>query len=162
MTGNADLVISDVPPSERASLEPILEESFEGWYLRHSMKTLHEVELVRRALVGGRVVGLTMLKPLGDGIGYVYYIAVATDFRRRGLGKKLLEDALSFFAGTHVREVYASVENEEGAALFMSKGFKRTDFSGVSKKYGLLRAMSMYRSMLAVPGEVLLKLELAE
>lgn len=112
--------------------------------------------------MGGRVVGLTMLKSLGDGIGYVYYIAVAKDFRRRGLGKKLLEDALSYFASTRVREVYASVENDEGAALFVSKGFRRTDFSDVSKKYGLLRAMSMYRSMLAVPGELLLKIELAE
>ncbi len=162
MTDNAEPVIVDVDHGERSSLEPILEESFEGWYLRHSTKTLHEAELVRGASVGGRLVGLTMLKTLGDGIGYVYYIAVAKEFRRRGLGRRLLEDALSHFSGVSAREVYASAENDEGVALFLSEGFRRTDFGQVSKKYGLLRAVSLYRSMLAVPGEVLLEKDLAE
>ena len=39
----------DVPRGERAALEQILEESFEGWYLRHSKRTLREVEEVRAA-----------------------------------------------------------------------------------------------------------------
>jgi ribosomal protein S18 acetylase RimI-like enzyme len=154
--------LADVNPEERSSLEPILEEGFEGWYLRHSKSTLYEIGRVRAAMVGGRSVGLAMLKTVGDGVGYVYYIAVARAFRRRGVGRMLLEDALAYFSGIGARVVYASVENDEGASLFLSKGFRKTGFGEVSKKYGLMRAISMYRSMLAVPGEVLLQANLAQ
>jgi ribosomal protein S18 acetylase RimI-like enzyme len=148
--------IVDVGPADRAALEPILEESFEGWYLRHSMKTLHEIGTVRAALVEGKPAGLTMLKRLGEGVGYVYYLAVAREQRRKGLGSRLLDDALSYFSGTGLKVVYASVENEESATLFSSRGFRKTNFGEVSKTFGVLKAFSMYRSMLAVPGEVLL------
>jgi len=40
MTAKEDVMIIDVPAKERAGLEWILEESFEGWYLLHSKRTL--------------------------------------------------------------------------------------------------------------------------
>ena len=154
--------ISDAGSGDRARLEPILEESFEGWYLRHSKKTLYEIARVRVAEADGKAVGLAMLKTLDDGIGYVYYIAVAKAQRRNGFGGQLLDDALAHFVSIGARVVYASVENEQGAGLFASRGFRRTSFGEFSKRYGLLRAVAMYRSMLAVPGEVLLQLEMDE
>jgi ribosomal protein S18 acetylase RimI-like enzyme len=152
--------IVDAGSGDRAQFEPILEESFEGWYLRHSKKTLYEIAKVRVAEADGKAVGLAMLKSLDDGVGYVYYIAVAKDHRRNGFGGRLLDDALAYFLGIGTKVVYASVENEEGVGLFASRGFRRTGFGEVSKRYGLMRAVAMYRSMLAVPGEVLLQLEL--
>ena len=154
--------ITDFGPGARDVLEPILDESFEGWYLRHSKKTLHEIGKVRVAELDGRPTGLAMLKSLGDGVGYIYYVAVAKSYRRRGVGGKLVEDAVAHFASLGAKMVYASVENEDAENLFTSRGFKRTDFSAVSKRYGLLRAVSMYRSMLSVPGEVLLETEISD
>ena len=154
--------ISDAGPDERPRLEPILEESFEGWYLRHSRSTLYGIPTVRVAEVDGRAVGLAMLKSLERGVGYVYYIAVAKDSRRMGFGSRLLDDALDYFRGVGVETVYASVENEEAAALFRSKGFAKTHFGEVVSSYGLIRALAMYRSMVVVPGEVLLRLDLDE
>ncbi len=155
-----ELSVSDALPEEEGRLESILGESFDGWYLRHSRKTLREVEKVRVLRSEGTVVGLAMLKNLDDGVGYVYYLAVARAHRKKGFGGKLLDDALAFFASTGVTAVYASVENEEAMRLFESKGFRRTDFGEVSTRYGVFRAVSMYRSMLAVPGEVLLRVDL--
>jgi ribosomal protein S18 acetylase RimI-like enzyme len=160
VSGGDELRISDVDLGDRGSLEPILEESFEGWYLQHSRKTLLEIGKVRAAEADGKAVGLAMLKTLADGVGYVYYIAVAKAYRRKGFGGRLLDDALTYFAGLGDRIVYSSVENEEAKSLFASRGFRRTDFGAVRGRFGLLRALSMYRSMLAVPGEVLLELEL--
>jgi len=152
--------ISEAGPGDRARLEPILEESFEGWYLRHSKRTLYEIGKVRVAEVNGNAVGLTMLKTVDDRIGYVYYIAVARVSRRMGFGGRLLDDALDYFGALGTEIVYAAAENEDALALFSSRGFMKTNFREVASRYGLFRAITMYRSMLVVPGEVLLQLQL--
>jgi L-amino acid N-acyltransferase YncA len=153
-----EVVIVDVPPGERENLERILEESFDGWYLRHSKGTLRE-EVVRAAMSSGMPVGLIMLKTLQAGVGYVYYIAVDKAHRRMGVAKLLLESALWRFRTEGVKEVYASVEedNEPSERLFASEGFARTSFGEVSKKHGRFRTLNMYRVMRVVPGEVLLR-----
>ncbi len=159
MTAQEDVVITDVPPGKRAGLEWILEESFEGWYLMHSKRTLRDVELVRVALSSGKPVGLVMVKMLEKGVGYVYYIAVARAHRKQGIAKRLLEDALRLFIASAVKEVFASVEenNIPSEALFASEGFTRTSFTEVSKNHGSLHTLNMYRAMTVVPGEILLR-----
>jgi ribosomal protein S18 acetylase RimI-like enzyme len=159
MTTQEDLTIADVPKGKRLGLEWILEESFEGWYLMHSKRTLRDIKLVRAAMSSGKAVGLVMLKTLVESVGYVYYIAVAKASRKRGIGKLLLEDAMRYFKASSVGEVFASVEedNEPSEALFASEGFTRTSFGEVSKKHGSLHTLNMYREMLVVPGEVLLR-----
>jgi ribosomal protein S18 acetylase RimI-like enzyme len=158
LTAEDGILIVDVPGPERIKLDGILEESFEGWYLRHSRRTLVDAELVRAAMSSGTPVGLVMLKTLEADVGYVYYIAVSKAYRGRGVGSMLLEDALGYFVGAGMKEVYASVEadNEASEGLFKSKGFVKTSFGDVSKKYGSLHALAMYRKMVVVPGEILL------
>src|SRR2546430_14339576 len=97
MTSREDVVIVDVRDRERASLGWILEESFEGWYLLHSKKTLRDIKVVRVAKSACKPVGLVMLKTLEGSTGCVYYIAVAKAHRNRGMAKHLLDDALQRF-----------------------------------------------------------------
>jgi ribosomal protein S18 acetylase RimI-like enzyme len=155
--------IREAAPGERDSLVPLLEESFTGIYLRHAKRTLDDVETVRVALVGEAPVGLAMLKLLSEAAGYVYYIAVRPSSRRTGVGSRLLVDSLDHFVRLGATEVYASVgeDNIESNSLFLGRGFRRTDYGQVSKKYGMLKALSMYRSMFVVPGEILLAKEIA-
>jgi len=162
MTAQDDVTIVDVPAGKRAGLEWILEESFEGWYLMHSKRTLRDVEVVRAAMSSGKPIGLVMLKTLEGRVGYVYYIAVAKAHRKKGIAKQLLEDALRLFKASKVEEVFASVEedNKPSEALFGSEGFTRTSFGEVSKKHGKLHALNMYNAMRVVPGEVLLRKEI--
>jgi len=156
-------MIVDVAIQDRAGLDKILEEGFEGWYLRHSKGILRDVEAVRAAVASGTPIGLVMLKRLEADVGYVYYVAVARDHRRMGIGRLLLEDSVQRFKTAGVREVFAGVEtdNRPSEALFESEGFARTNFGEVSKKYGRLRTFNMYRMMVVVPGEVLLRKEIA-
>src|SRR4029077_3319221 len=105
-------VIVDVPVGKRADLEWILDESFEGWYLRHSKGTLRNVEVVRAATLSGKPVGLVMLKTIESNVGYVYYIAVARADRKKGIAKLLLEDALRHFETAGLKEAFASVEED--------------------------------------------------
>ena len=155
--------IVDVPIGQRQGLEGILDQSFEGWYLRAAKGTLQDIEVVRAAMSDGRPVGLVMLKTLEQVAGYVYYIAVARAHRRTGVAKLLLEDALRRFVESGLKEVYASVEedNEPSEKLFASEGFTPTSFGEVSKNHGSLRTINMYRIMRVVPGEVLMRKALA-
>ena len=159
MTLPTGIKIIDVPHEQRSSLKWILDESFEGWYLRHSTRTLREIETVRAAIASDKPVGLTMLKSVEGKVGYVFYIAVAKANRKQRIGKTLVEDALELFKTARLSEVFASVEedNEPSEKLFASEGFIRTSFSEVSKNYGHLHALNMYRTMWVVPGEVLLR-----
>jgi ribosomal protein S18 acetylase RimI-like enzyme len=163
MTAQEDVMIMDAPIGKRVELEWILEESFEGWYLMHSSRTLRDIELVRAAMSSGRPVGLVMLKTLEGNVGYVYYIAVAKANRNKGIGKRLLDDALRLFKASGVKEIFASVErnNMPSETLFASEGFTRTSFSEVSKRHGSLHTVNMYRAMTVVPGEVLLRKTIA-
>lgn len=158
MTTQEGISIVNVPEAQRTELEWILNESFEGWYLMHSMRTLHRIETVRAALSSGKPVGLVMLKVLDGIIGYVYYIAVAKSQRQKGIAKLLLEDSLGIFKAKGVKEVFASVEHENvpSEKLFASQGFVPTSFGEVAKNYGNIHTVNMYRIMTVVPGEVLL------
>jgi ribosomal protein S18 acetylase RimI-like enzyme len=104
-----------------------------------------------------------MVKNVETEVGYVYYVAVARENRRRGLARFLLEDAIGQFQRAGVKEVFASVETDNipSEKLFESEGFTPTNFGEVSKKYGRLRSIDMYMRMLVVPGEVLLHKEIA-
>ena len=120
------------------------------------------MEVVRAAELSGERVGLVMLKTLEEHVGYVYYIAVARAHRRKGVARFLLDDSLERFRSAGVREVFAGVETDNlpSEKLFESAGFSRTGFGEVSRRYGRLHTVDMYRKMLVVPGEVLLHKEL--
>jgi ribosomal protein S18 acetylase RimI-like enzyme len=154
-----EVEVADVPKVERVGLLPVLEESFDGLYLWHARRTLRTIEVVRAARTAeGEDAGLLMLKMLAEDAGYVYYVAVPPRFRRRGVGGRLLDDALALFAKRGALYAYASVEEENlgSKTLFSSRGFERLKGSEMAARYGRLRALLMYREMTVVPGELLL------
>jgi ribosomal protein S18 acetylase RimI-like enzyme len=142
-----------------------LETSFEGWYLSHSKRTLRDIEKVFAAKLDGKNVGVVMLKLIDPNIGYVYYIAVSSDFRGRKIGSRLLEYSLTYFSDRGVDVVFASLTAEHGGeskALFESHGFIETSFGKVAERYGKLHAINMYRKMLVVSGELVVYKDLTE
>ena len=158
INGDDDFEIVEVNDlDERELLYPILEESFEGWYLSHSKHTLRNIDQVFAARVGGKNVGLVMLKLVEPKIGYVYYIAVSKEFRGRKIGGKLLDRSLEYFSDLGCEVVFASLTVEHGdesRELFRSRKFVETNFGAVTKRYGRFRAINLYRKMLVVSGEL--------
>jgi ribosomal protein S18 acetylase RimI-like enzyme len=141
----------------------VLETSFDGWYLAHSKRTLRDIDKVFGATLDGKIVGVVMLKFVDPKIGYVYYIAVHSEYRGKGIGKRLLDFSLSYFTDLSSEVVFASLTTEHGGeskALFLSRGFIVTTFGEVAKKYGRLRAVNLYRKMLVVSGETVVYKEL--
>lgn len=105
-----------------------------------------------------------MLKVLEPGAGYIFYVAVAKAHRGTGMASLLLGDALGSFRKAGLTDAFASVEQDNlpSERLFAAEGFTRTSLAEVSRKYGLLHALNMYRMMVVVPGEVLLHRTLEE
>jgi ribosomal protein S18 acetylase RimI-like enzyme len=141
----------------------VLETSFDGWYLLHSKRTLRDIDKVFGATLEGKNVGVVMLKFVDPKIGYVYYIAVHSEYRGKGIGKKLLDFSLSYFSDLSTDIVFASLTSGHGGeskALFLSRGFKETTYGEVAKRYGRMRAVNLYRKMLVVSGEIVVYKEL--
>lgn len=150
--------VSQWPKERRGALKEVLEDSFEGWYLYHSERKLMESEHVLVASEEAVPVGLSVLELLDQEAGYVFYLAVRRAARRRGIGSLLLDKSVDFFSSKGCIMVFAAVEEDNipSRKLFESKGFMETRYAEMSKRYGRLRAVMMYRRMVVVPGETLM------
>jgi ribosomal protein S18 acetylase RimI-like enzyme len=164
MTDSSSLQMAEVPKEGRAPLLGILEQSFEGWYLRHSIQRLWQSELVLATLREERPVGLLMLDRLDPKTGYIFYVAVDSSNRKKGVASSLLDTAILRLKSSGCIRVFASVEkeNKPSLSLFTSKGFIPTHFRHMSKLFGRLGALNMYRRMVVVPGELLLVKEIGD
>ncbi|MGI0070620.1 MAG: GNAT family N-acetyltransferase [Thermoplasmata archaeon] len=156
-------ILVDLPGSARERAIPAILESFVGIYRWHAKRTLREVTLVRGAEVDGDLAGVAMLEPLTPSVGYVYYLAIRTAYRRRGFGGLLLDDAIARFARDGIRVVYGAAEEENtpSIALFRSRGFRTVERRELGHAEGGLGARGLRRRMWLVSGEVLLGRRLA-
>ena len=143
---------------ERDRAVPVLRDGFVGVYRWHAKRKLREVALVRAASLGEDLVGVTLLDRLAPGVGYVYYLSVLATYRGRGIGGRLLDDALE-----RVREdggvvVYAAVlaGNAPSRRLFAGRGFREVARKERSWQDGGLGAWGLRSRMRLVSGERLL------
>jgi ribosomal protein S18 acetylase RimI-like enzyme len=144
------------PDRERAV--PVVRDGFEGIYRWHAKRTLREIERVRGAEADGEIVGVSMVERLLPEVGYIYYVAVRTEWRRRRVATTLLDDALGWFGAVGSRLVYAAAEEDNVAslALFRSRGFRIVERDEPRYRDGGLGAWGLRSRMRVVHGEVLL------
>ncbi len=123
------------------------------------MRTLRSVSLVKAATVAGATAGIIMMKTLASRTGYVYYIAVLPEFRRKGVAGRMLDDALAHFTSKGETPVFTTVreDNIPSFALFRSRGFAEMTSEEMSSAYGWLGASRMRYEMRAVAGETVLR-----
>jgi GNAT superfamily N-acetyltransferase len=94
-----------------------------GWPHRHEdWELVHSISQGIVALDRERVVATIMMTPYGDDAATINMVIVDASTRDRGLGRKMMEEALTR-AGT--RTCYL-VATQEGLPLYQSLGFART------------------------------------
>jgi ribosomal protein S18 acetylase RimI-like enzyme len=150
--------IVDLADGDRERAVPVLIDSFTGIYRWHAKRTLREVDRVRAVVRGDDVVALTMLEPLVVDVGYVYYVAVASSERGRGLGGRLLDDALSIFQEDDRAVAYVATEeeNEPMVRALARRGFREVERAELGWADGGLGAWGLRSRMTLVSGEILM------
>jgi len=90
-------------------------------------------------------------------IGYVYFIAVDSNFRRRGIARTLVDESMRRFARRGATRVFAAVteENDASLGLFGSLGFEKAPRRALWRWYGW-RGLSVELRMVLAPHEALL------
>jgi ribosomal protein S18 acetylase RimI-like enzyme len=144
-----EIAIRDLRKSDAEDVLRITDESFEGFCLDSNMERQFgriagttwqerkresiDYDLQRNpehafvAEVDGQVVGFVCTRVYPDeSIGHVANIAVAKQYQGRGIGKRLMQTALSHFRECGMR--YARIEtleqNYKGQKLYPAFGFK--------------------------------------
>jgi ribosomal protein S18 acetylase RimI-like enzyme len=90
-------------------------------------------------------------------IGYVYFVAVDSHFRRQGVARSLVVESLNRFAKRGATRVFAAVteENDASLGLFGSLGFAKAPRRALWHWYGW-RGLSVEMRMVLAPHEALL------
>ncbi|MCI4322231.1 MAG: GNAT family N-acetyltransferase [Thermoplasmata archaeon] len=158
MTTPADREIIELAGTDRERAVPVLRDGFTGVYRWHAKKTLGEVDRVRGLVLGDVVVGVTLLAGLVPEVGYVYYVAIATAHRGKGLGGRLLDDAIGLFdqEGRSVVYVATEPENAPMVAALRRRGFREVERKELGFAEGGLGAWGLRSRMTLVWGEILM------
>lgn len=85
------------------------------------------------AVAGGKVAGAVLAGHDGRR-GYLHHLAVHTDFRRQGVGLKLVERCLSVLSDAGIRKCHVFIfnGNTDGASFWQSIGWTRRKDIGVT------------------------------
>ncbi len=155
--GPGPIDLSDLPIAEREVAVPLVLDAFTGIYRWHAKRTLRDVARVRVARLAGREVGLAMLDPLVPEVGYLYYLIVLREFQGRGIGGRLVDDALDRFRedGRSVVYVATGLDNAPMVRLLQARGFRTVGRTETGYREGGLGAWGLRSRMRIVPGEVL-------
>ncbi len=96
-------------------------------------------------------------------IGYVYFVAVDPDHRRKRAGRVLVEESLKRFRGRGATRVFAAVpgDNDASMHLFKTLGFEEVP-RGAMWRWYRLRSIAVQTNMLIAPHEVLLAYTFAD
>lgn len=162
MNNGNKITIEDIPFNNRELLVPLLEKCFEGLYLGHAIKMLKEAKTVKAAVIQDILVGVIILEMLNPKAGYLYYIAIAPENRKKSIGKKMVNYSFKYFADKGAKEVFAVINeaNESAKSFFEIQGFKHKIFYDLSQKYGRKTAIRMYHDMFVSWGEAVYSKEI--
>ncbi|MGA2141883.1 MAG: GNAT family N-acetyltransferase [Brevinematales bacterium] len=130
----------------REDLEAInilLEASFSriyAWFAKKSFSNLQNSIIAE--VEGGRIIAAInyrILEQDSTKIGYLYYLAVQDEYRRRGIGRELGLRAISSIEKEYgPLDIFAAVEkkNTPSREMLKSLGFKPLSRAGIKKKFG--------------------------
>ena len=123
-----ELTVRPVRPADRARVLEITRDVWEGrdYIPRVFDEWVGDASAAFQALeVEGQVVGLHRVRPYAPGLVWYEGLRVASDQRRRGLARTLVQSAIAEAREQGFKEMRLATQNEPAAALFESAGFKR-------------------------------------
>lgn len=151
--------LRDARPEDRPAIERISRASFDRIYAFFSIRGSRSGWPRLVAEEEGTVVGFLEGR-LFDGqppIGYVYFVAVDPNHRRKHVARILVEESLKRFRERGATRVFAAVPegNEASMGLFKNLGFDEVP-RGAMWRWYRLRSIALQMNMMIAPHEILL------
>ena len=151
--------LREMRPEDRLAIERISRSSFDRVYAFFSIRGSRHGWPQLVAEEDSTVIGFLEGR-LFDGrppIGYVYFVAVDPDRRRKHAGRDLVEESLKRFQDRGATRVFAAVpgDNEASMSLFKALGFQEVP-RGAMWRWYRLRSIALQMNMLIAPHEILL------
>lgn len=144
---------------DAAVINRIADASFDRLYAYFARRGVRRAKPLLVAAEADTVAGF-LEGFLFDGIppiGYIYFVAVDTGHRQKGLGRALVIAALDAFRAQNATRVFAAVprENDVSRRLFERLGFAEVPKSVLRRWYGW-RGIGVRMRMVIAPHEALL------
>lgn len=88
----------------------------------------HNLDMSQVAVCDGKIVG-TVLAGHDGRTGFIHHTAVHPDYRRRHIGKAMVEKAVKKIteSGINKTQIYCYIDNTTGQNFWKSLGFNRTE-----------------------------------
>jgi [ribosomal protein S18]-alanine N-acetyltransferase len=158
MTAAEGFIARKSERGDRAALKEIIELSFDkGIYSFFANRSLGSAENIIVIELEGRVIGFAeprQVRIKGKKLGNILWLATHPDFRRIGIGSRLVDECVQFLKERATASIYVSIEGDNLPSLqmFEKKGFARAKFSELTKQYGF-RVLSLYSKFMIAPHE---------
>ncbi len=151
--------IREATTTDSDRLRRIARASFDRVYAFFAVRGLRGSSPLLVATVDGSAVGFLEGKRF-DGtppIGYVYFVAVDPNARRKGIGRGLVEESVKRFVAEGATRVFAAVprENDASIGLFTSLGFAKVPRRALWRWYRW-RGLGVQMRMVLAPHEALM------
>lgn len=141
-TEEKELLIYTILQEEQNKLIWLGEEQLWGMLSLKTKNTKHDFpDLVKKYSWGKRLKLLFILLGLNHTVkkdeAYIDYIVVKKEFRSKGIGSKLIEEAKKSIKPTDVLTLYVAANNLRAKKLYEEHGFvvKRTEYSLIRKLF---------------------------
>ncbi|MDR5682869.1 MAG: GNAT family N-acetyltransferase [Armatimonadota bacterium] len=149
------LVIEPAKPHDEPEIQRLIRSVLAEFGLPYDTATAAELTGIEEqyrpprsvffvARMDGRIIGTTGVKEAGEGKAILKHQYVHADYRRKGIGAKLLDAALVYCRVLGYREVELDTAAwmQQAQRLYRSRGFRETgrDESGVHFRLALARS----------------------
>ncbi len=147
-------------PSEekdRDAIKELLTLSFDSVYAKYAKLSFESLEQSLVAEVESKVIGVInwrIFQVQGEKIGYLFWLAIHPDFRRKAFGEKIMRKAIELLNQQRIRVIFTSIEkdNHPSRSLFKKLGFTRISKAEMRKMFGK-DSPKLYREMWVMPWE---------
>ncbi len=152
--------VRQMAPDDMDRLKQIIDMSFPRFFRFFATHSLHEEGKVLVSETQGIVVGFAKLIEfnLGDDkFGCILWLAVHSQFRRKGIATALVNAGTKRLKDDGARAVFASVQRRNVASLAVlgRQCFRKMGFLGLRRLFGW-RVFKFYNDIWFAPGEIVL------
>ncbi len=158
------ILVKELEEQKLEEFRTLVRKIFDNYDSTYVLKALGHVRTYV-ALHEGKIVGFveTYMRKIGNKkVGVLYYIGVHPKYRRRGVGKTLVTQAIDYFRKHGVQVIMATTRswNVEARKFFRKLGFKEYSFEEIARKKGYSYFLELVKALYAYEDDIFLIKEL--